>query len=115
MTLSADVRFIGAGTVAHRKVVLMVRQGLEPGSAHAGAALHGDGLTSRCNTRPAADAQTLESRSALKAPLRVRIERRGNQFTLYAGAPGEELKPAGPCQRDAEGSDGISDSAVLFA
>ncbi len=95
VTLSADVRFIGAGTVAHRKVVLMVRQGLEPGSAHAGAALHGDGLTS-LQYRPAADAQTLESRSALKAPLRVRIERRGNQFTLYAGAPGEELKPAGP-------------------
>jgi len=34
-------------------------------------------------------------RSALKAPLRIRIERRGDRFTMYAGKPGEELQSTG--------------------
>jgi len=46
VTLTADVHFIGTGTVAHRKAVLMIRQGLEPGAAYADVALHGDGLAS---------------------------------------------------------------------
>ncbi|MEP7345612.1 MAG: hypothetical protein ABI877_10100 [Gemmatimonadaceae bacterium] len=35
VTITADVRLIGAGAVAHRKAVLMVRQDLTPGSAYA--------------------------------------------------------------------------------
>ena len=95
VTLTADVRFLGAGAVAHRKAALLVRQNLDAGSAYADAALHGDGLTS-LQFRPSAGAVTQEVRSELKAPLRIRIERRGDRFTMYAGAPGEELKPSGP-------------------
>jgi TolB protein len=95
VTLTADVRFVGAGTVAHRKAALMVRQSLDAGSAYADAAVHGDGLTS-LQFRPTAAAITQEARSELKGPQRIRVERRGDRFTLYAGAPGEELKPAGP-------------------
>jgi TolB protein len=29
------------------------------------------------------------------APHRIRIERRGNQFTMYTGNSGDELKPSG--------------------
>jgi len=29
-------------------------------------------------------------------PMRIRLVRRGNEFTLYAGAPGEELAATGP-------------------
>ena len=94
-TFTADVRFIGDGTVAHRKAALMFRQSLEPGAAYADVALHGDGLTS-LQYRPVAGGPTLEVRSELKAPLRIRIERRGDRFTMFAGAPGEELKPTGP-------------------
>jgi TolB protein len=94
VTLTADVQFSGAGAVAHRKAVLMVRQTLEPDSAYADAALHGDGLTS-LQFRPTAGAITQEIRSPVTAPLRIRIERRGEQFTMYAGKPGEELKSTG--------------------
>ncbi len=95
VTLTADVQFSGAGAVAHRKAVLMVRQTLEPGSAYADAALHGDGLTS-LQFRPTDGAVTQELRSTVTAPLRIRIERRGEKFTMYAGKPGEELQSTGP-------------------
>src|SRR5882724_8256745 len=95
VTLTADVRFIGAGSVAHRKAVLMIRQDLTPGSAFADIALHGDGLTS-LQYRPAAGGATLEVRSTVTGPTRIRIERRGNNFTIAAGKPGEELVTAGP-------------------
>lgn len=95
VAVTADVRFIGAGTVAHRKAALMVRQSLEPGAAYADVAVHGDGLTS-LQYRAEADGNTAEARSELKGPTRIRLERRGNRFTMFAGNPGEELKPAGP-------------------
>ncbi|MGI8989448.1 MAG: TolB family protein [Bryobacteraceae bacterium] len=95
MAFTADVHFVGAGAVQHRKAALMIRQSLDPGSAYADVALHGDGLTS-LQYRPEAGALTKEVRSDLKAPVRIRIERHGNDFTMLAGNPGEELKPAGP-------------------
>ena len=94
VTLAADVQFSGAGAAAHRKAVLMVRQALEPDSPYADVALHGDGLTS-LQFRPTTGAITQEIRSPVTAPLRIRIERRGEQFTIYAGKPGEELKSTG--------------------
>ena len=93
--MTADVKFIGAGTVAHRKAVLMIRQDLTAGAPYADVALHGDGLTS-LQFRSAAGEKTEELRSALNAPVRIRIERRGNQFTIFAGKPGEELTATGP-------------------
>ena len=96
VSLTADVQFEGAGAVAHRKAVLMIRQSLDPAAAYADAALHGDGMAS-LQFRPAAGAITQEVRSTLKAPLRLRIVRRGNEFALLsAGNPGEELQSAGP-------------------
>ena len=95
VTITADVHFEGSGAVAHRKAALMIRQNLEPGSAYADVAVHGDGLTS-LQFRPTDNAITQEIRSDLKAPTRIRIERRGERFTMYAGNAGEELKPAGP-------------------
>jgi Tol biopolymer transport system component len=93
--LAADVKFLGSGAVAHRKAALMFRQGLEPDAPYADVAVHGDGLTS-LQFRPAAGAPTQEIQLPLKAPARIRIERRGDRFTVYAGNPGEELRPAGP-------------------
>jgi TolB protein len=94
VTLTADVQFSGAGAAAHRKAVLMVRQELEPDSPYADVALHGDGLTS-LQFRSTTGAITQEIRSPVTAPTRIRIERRGEQFTIYAGKPGEELKSTG--------------------
>ena len=94
VTLTADVHFIGAGKVNHRKAVLMIRQGLDPGAAYADVALHGDGLTS-LQFRPTAGAETEEVKAEVTAPRRIRIERRGNVFTMFAGKAGEDLQAAG--------------------
>ena len=60
-------------------------------------ALHGDGLIS-LQYRKTAGAETEEVQSALKAPVRIRLERRGDRFTLYAGAPGSRLEASGPVE-----------------
>ena len=97
--LTAEVHFIGSGAVAHRKAALMIRQSLDPDSAYADVALHGDGLTS-LQYRPTAGGQTLETKqeakSDLTAPVRIRIERRGDRFTMMAGKPGEPGTTTGP-------------------
>jgi hypothetical protein len=95
VTLTADVHFIGAGAVEHRKAALIVRQSLEPDAAYADVTRHGDGLTS-LQYRLTAHAITDEVRSPVNGPVRIRLERRGDQFTMYAGNPGEELKPSSP-------------------
>jgi TolB protein len=94
VTLTADVRFLGKGAVEHRKAILMVRQDLTPGSAYADVALHGSGLTS-LQFRPAAGAATQEIQSTVNAPTRIRLVRRGNQFTIYVGS-GDQLTASGP-------------------
>ena len=93
-SLAANIQFIGAGAVAHRKAVFMIRQGIEPGAPYADAAVHGDGLTS-LQFRTDRDQETQEVKSTVTAPQRIRIERRGNTFTMYTGNSGEELKPSG--------------------
>jgi TolB protein len=95
VSISADVHFIGSSAMEHRKAVLMVRQSLDPGSAYADVALHGDGLTA-LQYRPAAGAETSEVRSEVKGPAQIRIDRRGDQFTIFAGKPGESLVASPP-------------------
>jgi hypothetical protein len=99
VAFTADVHFIGAGAVAHRKAAVMIRQSLDADSAYADVALHGDGLTS-LQYRPAVAAATLEAKqeakSDLSGPVRIRIERRGNNFTMLAGKPGGQLTTTGP-------------------
>ena len=95
LVLTADVKFPAAGVQGHRKAAVMVRQSLEPGSAYADIAVHGDGLTSM-QYRPQAGGQTLEMRSTLKGPSRIRIERIGDQFMMTAGNPGEPGQVIGP-------------------
>ena len=95
ISITADVRFLGEGKAAHRKAVLMIRQNLDPGAAYADAAEHGDGLTS-LQFRTGAGGITLELRSRQVHVMRLRLERKNQRLTMYAGNPGEELKPLGP-------------------
>jgi TolB protein len=95
VTLTADVHFIGTGAVEHRKAALIIRQSLQPDAAYADVARHGDGLTS-LQYRLTAGAITDEVRSIVNSPVRIRLERHGDQFTMYAGNPGEDLKSSGP-------------------
>jgi len=100
--LTADVHFIGAGALEHRKAALVVRQSLDANSAYADVALHGDGLTA-LQYRPVPGAETSEVRSPINAPVRIRLERHGAQLMMYAGKPGENLTPSGPVTIDFKG------------
>jgi TolB protein len=97
MTLSADVQWVGTSNAEHRKAVLMIRQSLEGGSAYADAVSHGNGLTS-LQFRGAANEQTYQVPTQVDGPVRLRIERKGSRFTMYAGKPNEELKVVGPIE-----------------
>jgi len=97
MTLSADVQWVGTSSAEHRKAVLMIQQSLEPGSAYADAVSHGNGLTS-LQFRGAANEQTYQVFTQVDGPVRLRIERKGSRFTMYAGKPNEELKLVGPIE-----------------
>jgi hypothetical protein len=94
VTLAADIAFLGASGHPHRKACLIVRQSLDPDSAYADAALHGDGLAS-LQYRDAKGAQTYEIQSNVSAPKRLRIEKRGNYVVMSIAREGEELRPAG--------------------
>jgi TolB protein len=94
LTLSADVRLLGQGSQPHRKAGWVVRQGLQPDSPYVSAVVHGDGLTS-LQYREVKGGPTLEVRSALVAPPMIRLQRRGDTFTLAAGREGEPFDTAG--------------------
>ena len=98
VTLTADVRFIGAGAVAHRKAVLMVRQDLTPGSAYADIALHGDGLTS-LQFRDVKGAATHEVQANVKGPKRMRLEKQGKYVRMYLAGDDGEIKFSGAATR----------------
>lgn len=93
--ISADVRFLGESQAEHRKGVLIFRQSLDANSAYADVALHGDGLTA-LQYRPTAGAQTAEVRSIFNAPLHLRLERRGNVFTMTVSKEGAEPVTSAP-------------------
>jgi hypothetical protein len=95
VTLQADIELVGDGIEPHRKAVLMIRQDLSAGSPYADAAVHGDGLTS-LQFRASAGGETREARANVTGARRLVIERRGQRFTLLAGAPGQTLVPCGP-------------------
>ena len=95
ITMNADLQWIGSGKVAHRKAALMIRQSLDPASAYADVAWHGDGLTS-LQYRTATGATTKEDRSQVNAPTRVRIVRHDDQFTVYIPDAAGTMQPSGP-------------------
>jgi hypothetical protein len=93
MSLSADISFVGAGHNDHRKAVLMFRASLDPGAPYVDVALHGDGLTS-LQYREEKGAPTHEIRAVLSAPKHLRIERRGQYFTVWLAGPDGNLHVA---------------------
>jgi TolB protein len=97
MTLTADVQWVGTSSTEHRKALVMIRQSLDPGSAYADAVSHGNGLTS-LQFRGAANEQTYQVITQVEGTVRLRIERKGSRFTMYAGKPNEELKMVGPVE-----------------
>ena len=97
VTLTADIRFLGAGGNPHRKAVLMIRQDLAADSPYADVALHGVGLTS-LQSRDASGATTHEVQANESAPKRLRIEKSGDYFFMFVG-DGNDLHLAGGSPR----------------
>lgn len=86
--VSARVEFPGAGVEAHRKIGWMARASLDPGSAHASAVVHGDGLTS-LQYRKKAGEETKEAQLSISGPSQVQLERRGDTYIMSAARFGE--------------------------
>jgi catechol 2,3-dioxygenase-like lactoylglutathione lyase family enzyme len=97
LSLTADVRWVGASATEHRKAMLMVRDGLASGAAYADAVSHGNGLTS-LQFRGVANESTYQTFINIDGPARLRLVRQGSRFTMYAGKPGGELKEVGPIE-----------------
>jgi len=72
MSITSDVELIGQGNNAHRKAGLMIREGLEPDAAYVDVMVHGDGLVA-LQYRSAKGEATLDIKSSIKAPAKVRL------------------------------------------
>lgn len=94
VSISSDISFVGDKGDGHRKAVLMIRQTLDESSPFVAIARHGDGLTS-LQFRDASGANTHEVQSNISAPLRLRLEKRGDVFYAFVSGPDGVLHPAG--------------------
>lgn len=94
--LTAEMEFPeSAGNPSpHRKALLMFRQTLDAGGVYVDAAQHGSGMTALQYRRaPGATTQDIELNMA--APRRVRLEKRGDTFTLFLSVGDEPLHQVG--------------------
>ncbi len=98
-TLEADIVFPPGGSQPKAKAVLIFRDSLAPESAYADVAIHADGHVT-LQYRDAQGAKTVDTTSTFAAtpgtPARLRIERRGNTFTVAAGPVGGPMTVSAP-------------------
>lgn len=94
VTLTARIAITTPTGSPHRKAALMIRQGLGPGDPYADAALHGIGLTA-LQYRQKEGADTLEVVSPISSPEYLRLDRRGNTFTLFVAGEDGQFKKIG--------------------
>jgi TolB protein len=102
MSLAADIRFPHPGGNAHRKAALIFRQTLDADSVYADAVLHGAGLTAlqfRAEKGDVTGGAELNFDKIADAPTRLRIEKRGDHFTMFVSFHGEPLHPSGAATR----------------
>ena len=93
VAITATVKILSPGN-NHRKVGLIVRQDLEPGSVYGDAVVHGDGMTAlQWREKPGDVTRTVHF--PINGPTRVRIERRKNRIILFAGKAGGPLTEMG--------------------
>ena len=96
LSLTADIDFPNKTGEHHRyrKAVLMVRQTLDVDSSYADVAVHGGGMTALQYRRAKGDStQDIEVEGPL--PKRVRLEKRGDVFTMFVSNMGEPLHQVG--------------------
>lgn len=96
VSLTADINFpVTSGSPPpHRKAVLMFRQSLNADAAYVDAAQHGSGMTA-LQYRRANGGITQGIELNISSPRRVRLEKRGDTFTLFVSMKGEPLHQVG--------------------
>jgi Tol biopolymer transport system component len=97
-TLTADISVLGQGGDPHKKAMLMARQSLDADSAYADVALHGVGLTS-LQSRDAKGADTHEIQSNISAPKKLRLQKYGDEFTMWLAGEDGKFQFAGGSMR----------------
>ena len=102
VALSAEIHFPQARYAhdpnPHRKAILMFRQTLDPGGVYADAVQHGSGMTAlQYRLDRGGNSQDIELN--IDAPQAVRIEKRGDTFTLLLSTKGEPLHQIGASVR----------------
>ncbi len=80
--------------VGHRKGILMFRQTLDAGGIYAGVGVHGSGMTA-LQYRRALGANTEDIELNIDSPQTVRVEKRGDTFTLFLSMKGERPHQVG--------------------
>jgi TolB protein len=98
LALTADISFpphsYDHDPNPHRKAILMFRRTLDAGGIYVDAAAHGSGLLALQYRRErGANSQDIELN--IDAPRTVRLEKRGDSFTLYLSMAGEPLHQVG--------------------
>ena len=94
VNLSADISFANSTGDPHKKGVLMIRQTLDTDSPYVDVALHNVGLTS-LQARETKGVATHEVESAVSAPKRVGILKRGDDFYMFVSGEDGRLHMAG--------------------
>jgi len=96
VSLTAEMSFLNtaANPSPHRKTLLMFRQSLDADSVYVDAAQHGVGMTA-LQYRSAMGTTTSDIELNIAPPRQVKIEKRGDVFTLFMSNTGEPLHQAG--------------------
>jgi Tol biopolymer transport system component len=101
-TLTAEVAFpppaYSHEPNPHRKGILMFRQTLDPGGAYVALGVHGSGMPA-LQYRRERGANTEDIELNIELPKTVRIEKRGDIFTVFLSAGGEPLHQIGASTR----------------
>lgn len=96
--LTANVKLLGEGKNAHRKIGWMVRAGVDDNAAHICAVVHGDGLTV-LQWRPLRGAFMRDPQDELFSARHhvgiIQLERIGKTFIMRVANPGEPLEELG--------------------
>lgn len=94
VSITADVDLVGAGKNAHRKAGVMIRQSLDADAPYVDVMVHGDGSIG-LQYRKEKGGITAGTKPDVKAPVTVKLSRKGDTFTMWLGTRGQELKEAG--------------------
>ena len=94
-TVTADIAFAAESKTPHRKAGCLIRQTLDADSPYADAMVHGDGSIG-LQYRKEKGGLTEAVKATVKAPATVRLERRGDLFTLYVTPKDGAVETVGP-------------------